>query len=272
MQKFQEALSYKTSGSGEYQLQLAQYVSEVVLNRQVNPEEARVYIDIADTAVLDKIEKNPFDAANYILAMRHYNNTYILEPERLYEVESFGEQALALSPTRPQIYYELGFAHFRLANWFSDNENETEVEKHIQLMIENFDRAIELNESVAESYLNIIMLLISSHHTERIPMYIDLMNERGVRYLNREPLERLANSAVTAKEFEWAVFAYQHLSELFPNEPDLLVSLALSYANLDQNDKAIEIAERIAIFGGQYADQSSTFIEQIRNGTFEKNL
>ena len=132
------------------------------------------------------------------------------------------------------------------------------------------EKSIKLQEKVVESYLNIAMVLFVIDRGDEVQKYLDRMDELGVDYHTEESLARMANSAVHKEEFEWTKKFYQEIIQINPDKPENWVNLALSYAYLGENQKAIETAQRIGQFGGQYEEQSKSFIEDVNNGVFKK--
>jgi len=270
IEKYQNVIAKNTSGKQEFRLHFAEFVDDLVVNKRVVPYDAVRYVDLVDAELDKRIVENPYDTANYLLYMRHLNYTYVLDQNRLYKVFDLGEQALDKSPTRPHIYYELGYAALYLYQWFADNND---IEQAAQYQIktkEYFDRAIDLSPTVMESYVNAIMAMLATHQPEAVQSYVNQMNARFINYKREEPLNRVANSAVSAGEYEWALQAYQWLVEIDNQNPDYRVGVALSHAYLGDDAAAIAEAEKIrADFGDPYSSQAEAFIVKVRNGEFK---
>ena len=267
-----EAINYRASSSHEFRRRVAEYADGLIVNRMLTLEKALAVAEKIDKELRMRFEENPRDVANYMLAMRHYNYTYILDPSRLFEVAKIGELAIAYSPTRPHIYYEIGYADLYLYQWFRDQGLTEEAKIYQKSVIKNFDKAIELNDDVRESYVNMLMVLLASDQSDKIPPYIDILIDKQIWPVKISPqdLTRLMRAAVNARNFEWAIYFMQLAIDDDTHNPDNYVALALSYANLDMNEEAIATAERIKEFGGTYLQQAEEFIIKIRNGTFVK--
>ena len=52
---------------------------------------------------------------------------------------------------------------------------------------------------------------------------------------------------------------------------DALIDLALSHAYLGDREKALELAEDIKSFGGDFIEQADLFIKNVNSGFYENN-
>jgi len=95
------------------------------------------------------------------------------------------------------------------------------------------------------------------------------MDEMSVNYHGEDPLSRMVNSAVHMKNYQWALRFNKELTEIKPDKPSYWIDLALSYAYLGQKEKAVETAERVKTFGGEYSKQSELFIQDILEGKYK---
>jgi O-antigen ligase/tetratricopeptide (TPR) repeat protein len=269
---FKKAIDYRSGGTQEYRLRLSEFVVALLVNKQLTPDLVKQYIEYSDEELRKRIADNPSDAAGYLIALRQYNSTYIIDQSRLDKVDDLAAKGIALSPTRPQFYSELGYAQYYRAKILREEGKEQETGPFIASMKENFDKAIALNDTVAESYINILMVLLASKQTDAVQKYFDAMDAKGLPYKTQSVLDRLANSAIAGKDFEWAVKLYTQLTEVQPQNAQYWVSLALSYATIDKKQEAIAAAEHVRSLGGIYAEKSEEFIKSVRNGTFKKDL
>ncbi len=269
IETYYQAINYNSSGTNEYRRRLAEYVDGLVVGRNITPYEALKYVEELDKELYKRLEENPYDAANLILLMRHYNYTYILNYNRLYEVAKIGELLKALSPTRPQLYHELGYADLYLYQHFRDAGDTVQAEKYQKSLLDNFQYAIDLNNDVVESYVNMIMSLIASDQPDKVQGYLDIMDQMQLNYYREDYLNRMVNSAINAKDYFWMEKLLNVLIEKYPENPNYLIRLAVAYASQDKDDLAISTAERVKSFGAQYNSQVDEFVRQVRAGTFQ---
>ncbi|MFA5126638.1 MAG: O-antigen ligase family protein [Patescibacteria group bacterium] len=269
-QTFIKAMNYHSSGSNEFLRQLVEFSNHLLINKKVTPYVAMQYTEKIDALLKQRQQADPFDAANYLLAMRHYNYTYILDVNRLYEVDKLGQEAIKYSPTRQQFYYEMGYGELYLYLWMKEQGKIGEAKIYQDKLLANFQKAIDLNPYTDESYVNMVMALLPGDMPEKIQSYIDQMDALGIDYKKEKTLNRLANSAVYADNFSWAVNFYSLLTQNYQDNPEYWISLALSYANIGEKDKAIAIAGQIKKFGGNYETEAVKFIEKVRTNQYVK--
>ncbi len=267
---FFESIEYNTLGKQEFRRRAVEYLDALIYNQPGVSAQMNSYVERMDEELKKRIEEVPADVTNYLLLMRHYNSSYVFNSDRLFEVEPIGQLALEYSPTRPHIYYELGYADMYLYNYFIDQDNTEEAQKYQQSSIDNFDKSIELNNDVVESYINIIMVLMNIDQSDLIPEYLDKMSELGIGDISEKDLVRLGGAAKFAENFEWATYFYELLVTNYPSTPDYYINLALLYANAEEFDKAIAVAENIKDFGEPYIEQAEKFIEDLESGEFKE--
>jgi len=265
-----DVIEMDTHGNQEYRQHLGELVAGAVDNSAIDQDWLKGAILRAEQEFDAQIAEKPTSARNYLMFMRFLNKTYVFNVERLVKSLKLGEKATELSPTRPQVYYEIGYSQVYLGNYYKSIGKTDEAEKMFDQAVFNMEKSIKLQEKVVESYLNIAMVLFVIDRGDEVQKYLDRMDELGVDYHTEESLARMANSAVHKEEFEWTKKFYQEIIQINPDKPENWVNLALSYAYLGENQKAIETAQRIGQFGGQYEEQSKSFIEDVNNGVFKK--
>ena len=217
--QFLKAIELNTSGTQEYRRRLAEFVASQIVNKTITPQLAATWVSRVDQELEQRMIENPQDVANLLLYMRHRNTFYILDPNRLVKVEELGNLALKLSPTRPQIYYEMGYAEYYLGDAAKAANQPEQASQHFAKMVVYFDKAIDLNPKVVESYVNVIMVLLAANQGDKVQPYFDLMDQRGVNYLREDSLYRMMNSAVSAKDFVWVAKLTEELIKINPNNP-----------------------------------------------------
>ena len=268
--QFINVLDRETANNQEYRQHFGEFVTGLVGNPQITDEGWLNQAAIKVEQEFDKqIEEKPLNTRNYLMFMRFLNKTYQFNVERLNKALELGYKALELSPTRPQIYYEIAYTQIYLGKYY---QSLGQTEKTVQLFnrsVGNMQKAIDLQDKVIESYTNMAMVLFTVGRGEEVQSYLDKMDEMGIDYRRVEALERMANSAIRSENYEFTLKFYEELTILVPNNPEYWISLALSYANLGEKEKAIEIAGKVKEFGGNYAEQSELFIQDILDGKYD---
>lgn len=266
--QFIEILDKKTANNQEYR----QHFGDFVVNMTTIGDVETSWISQAtlkgEHEFDTQIEEKP-GARNYLMFMRFLNKTYQYDINRLNKSLELGEKAIELSPTRPQTYYEIAYSQIYLGKYYNSLGKRDEGKELFNQAVENMQKAIDLQDKVIESYINMIMTLFTTGRGDEVKAYLDKMDEFDLYYQRDEVLERMANSAVHAERYDWTLYFYKELTEIYPEKPEYWVNLALSYAELEQKDEAIEIAEKVKEFGGDYEQQSELFIQNILSGKYD---
>jgi len=268
--KFIDVLEMNTPYNQEYRQHFAEFVTGSITSDLVDTNWQRQAALRIIQEFDRQIEEKPKSARNYLMFMRFLNKAYKFNIEWLNKSLDLGEKAIKLSPTRPQLYNEMAYTQIYLGKYYKSIGN---VEKANQLLNEsviNTEKALALNDNVVESYINVIMILFAVDRSDQVQFYLDKIDESGLDYYKEDVLKRMVNSAIYARDYSWASKFNKKLTELIPDKPNHWINLALSYAYLGEKEKAIETAEKVKSFGGEYAEQTEQFIQDILAGKFEK--
>jgi tetratricopeptide (TPR) repeat protein len=269
--QFIKVIERDTFGNQEYRQHLGEFVSGIVNVKSLDESWLSQATLRTEQEFDRQIEEKPQNARNYLLFMRFLNRTYQFNLERLNKSLALSKKAAELSPTRPQLYYEVSYSQLYLGRYYQSQGQIEKANQFYDQSIANMQKAIDLNDRVVDSYINMTMVLLVAGRSEQIQSYLDKMDRMNLDYRREEPLRRIAGLAVNLKDYQWAKKFYQELTILVPDKPEYWINLALSYAHLGQRDKAIEIAEKVKDFGGDYIEQSEGFIEDVLAGKFENN-
>ena len=266
--KFVDVLEMNTPHNQEYRQHFAEFVTGSINSNLVNLNwQKKAAFKIVEE--FDKqIEEKPLSARNYLMYMRFLNKTYKFDINWLNKSLDLGKKAAEISPTRPQIYNEMAYTQIYLGKYY---ESMGDIEKANQIFNEsviNTEKALSLNDRVAESYINVVMVLFAVDQNDKVQFYLDKMDENNINYHTESILERMVNSAVYAEDYNWATKFNKELTEIVPDNPSHWVDLALSYAYLGEKEKAVETAEKIKEFGEDYAQQSDLFIQDVLSGKY----
>jgi len=261
--QFISAIEKNTCGNQEYRIQLGEFVTSAV-NMQGLDENWQRQAAFRTEQELDKqIQEKPQQTRNYLMFMRFLNRTYKFSLERLEKSLQLFETAVVLSPTRPHLYNEVGYSQLYLGEHYKSIGNNEKAEDFFDQSVVSMQKAIDLQDKVLESYVNMVMILLVTDRDERVQFYLDKMDEMSVSYHEEDALGRMANSAVYGENYQWTYEFYRELTEIAPDEPNYWINLALSYAYLGQKEKAVETAEKVKSFGGEYAEQADAFIQDV---------
>ena len=268
--QFVEVLEKGAFNNQEYRERFSEFVIRGINIQEVDEDWKRTAALKAEQEFNKQIEEKPKQTRNYLIFMRLLNRTYQFNLERLNKSLALADKAMKLSPTRPQTYYEVGYTQIYLGKYYQSLGQTEQAEYFFNQSVVNMQKAIDLNDQVIESYVNMIMILLAVDQSEQVQFYLDKMDRLSLDYHYEKPLTMLANSAIQAENYQWTKKFYKELTELVPDKPEYWINLALSYAHLGQREQAIRIAEKMKEFGEEYIKQSEKFIQDILAGKFEK--
>jgi O-antigen ligase/Flp pilus assembly protein TadD len=268
--QFVNVVERDTFGNQEYRQHLGEFVSELVNLNGLDGSWLSQAALRTEQEFDKQIEEKPQNARNYLIFMRFLNKTYQFNLERLNKSLALSKKAAELSPTRPQLYYEIGYSQLYLGRYYQSQGQIEKANQFFDQSIVNMQKAIDLNDQVVESYINMVMILLATGRSEQVQFYLDRMDEMGLKYRKEGLLRRMAGLAANLEDYQWSKKFYQELTILVPDKPEYWIDLALSYAYLGQKDKAVEIARKVREFGGDYVKQSESFIQDVLAGKFEK--
>src|SRR3989338_7087832 len=140
--KFTKALSYGTYMDEEIRQRLVDYANEAAASGLPPPPERKELYQFVTDELKKNIASSPQDVKNYLYLMSTYN-VASQELNSVDQVFELSKTALVLSPTRMQIYTELGQAAF-----LKDRQDEG---------LEYFRKAVELNHEAKEMRVNFIL-------------------------------------------------------------------------------------------------------------------
>jgi O-antigen ligase/tetratricopeptide (TPR) repeat protein len=266
---FLESLSYETYGNQEFRARFAEFVDSLIQKR-AGDENFRINAAKKVNEELKKqILERPDDVSNYILLMRHYNKSYIYDVSLLEEVIKLFDDAVILSPTRPHLYYEKGFAEIYLGNYYQKKGDLETANKYHDDGVMDFEKAIELNDDVIDSYINAILMSFVVNRTENVEKYINTMDAMKLPYKRVDHLKKMASAAHNTKDYSWAIRFYDDLIEINPDNPQNYINLSIAYLYIGETQKAIEAASLVNRFGEAYKEKADEFIKQIQDPNFD---
>jgi len=267
--RFVDVLEMNTPYNQEYRQHFAEFVTGSITSDLVNANWQKKAA-LRTIQEFDKqIEEKPKSARNYLMFMRFLNKAYKFNVEWLNKSLDLGKKAAQLSPTRPQVYNEMAYTQIYLGKYYESIGSMEKANQVFNQSVINTEKALALNDRVMESYINVIMILFTVGQNDKVQIYLSQMDEISLDYHREDVLKRMVNSAIYARDYNWASKFNKELTELVPDKPDHWINLALSYAYLGQKEKAIETAEKVKEFGEDYAQQSELFIRDVIEGKFD---
>lgn len=274
--QFKYGLESKTYGVPEFRLQFIELIYNQLANLGAVTEAGKPVVAYTDEQVTKQLEENNNSAKYRLLAMRYYNYTYGVYPgqeiARLDKALSYFPKLEELSPTRPHVYQEAGFTNlFKYQEYLKLNQLDL-ANQSLAEANKYFRKTIELSPMVVESYINLIMLHLNAKEDDKISAVIEEMDKSGVNYKTPTYLNNLIQLSIGNKNYQWAVNFGEELIKIDQNNLGAWNNLAIAYASLGNNEKAIETAEKIRVlFAAQGISQGvDTFIQEVKSGVYKK--
>ncbi len=275
--EFKKGLKIQTYGLPEYRIQFIEFLYNQLANVGSVSEKVKPELLYGQEIINDHLLQRPNDAKSYLLAMRFYNYTFNSLPgqeiERLDTSLVFFPKLKELSPTRPHVYQEAGFSELYKFRIYQQNNDLDLAEKSKEKAEEYFKQAVKLNPKVVESHINLIMLYLNSGQDEKIQEVINNMEENEADFRDADYLSRLISLSVGNKNYKWSVWFAEEFIKIDQKNLGAWNNLAISYAYLGQDEKAIEIAEKMKeIFSGTYGlnNDINLFIQSIKAGKYKE--
>ncbi len=228
---FQQAINMNTYQSPELRQRLAEKILRVNNKKySVDQQKIKKNFDIAIDEIKKNINKEPSAAQSYLYLMSLYNTAGIQTNNISYlmSVVPVGRALLKLSPTRPQIYFEMGKAEISLGN--------------VEQGIKYFRQAVALNPKTLESHWNLLTAYIVTGQPQLAQIEYQKMLTLGLPE-NEANLNRLANMYASVKAYQNTVNIYEKLIKLKPNNIEYWSKLLINYHFLDNSAKVKEISQ-----------------------------
>jgi len=266
--KLEQAIRLGTYGNQELRVQLAQYVDTLIANNYSDRGLIGEAVIKVNENIARQLQEEPQNVANYLLAMRHYNFAREINPGYLNQSLSIFKQAIPLSPARVHLYQEAGYSEVFLAQIAEDGGDPEAAAEHYKQALIYFQQTIDLNPAVIESYINKVMAYLSSGQLEQVDSVLEEMDSQGINYHDRIYLRKMASLAVKYGHYNYANQFLQELFALDENNKKNAIDLALSYACIGEDEKAIELAQSIAEQFPENQTDADNFIQSVQGGIF----
>lgn len=202
------------------------------------------------TELQKNIEKHPQDVQNYLYLMTVYNRAGTYDPIYYQKVLELGKQAIELSPTRPQIYFEMGQASI------SQGKGDR--------AIEYFKKGVEQNPETLESHWSLMAAYILTGQSEKAEQEKEFLTENGYDFNSISKLQRILPIYIAAKNIDKVIETLEKMISIEPNA-NYYAQLASAYYQNKQNEKAIQAVDRAVELNPslkQEAQKFKDFIQQ----------
>lgn len=247
--QFKKAIDMNTYQTPELRQKLADNI--LVYNKtkyNLNEDQIKNNYALAITEMQANIEHAPEDVQNYLYLMELYNRGGAYNPDYYQEVINLGDQALELSPTRPQTFFELGQAYANLGQF---NKS-----------ISYFQQAVDLNPTTMESRWNLMTAYVLAGLNDKAEEQFQIMQELGNNLNNLESLNRLFNVYLVANNKQKILEVLLAIIELDPSGSNY-ARLAAIYKELGMYSQALAAVNKAVVLDPSLKSEADIFIQTI---------
>jgi O-antigen ligase/Flp pilus assembly protein TadD len=207
---------------------------------------------LAEDQMEESMKKNSLDFRTHLFAGRLYFADYrfSLDTEKLNSSERILEKAIELGPTNQQGYWYLGDVKL----------TKGEYEKAYEM----FQRAIDLEPRLGTSHWYLATVYkITGKYEESLEKIKDA-DEFGYSWkTNSADLKSAIEVYEILRKDSELVSLYQEILEAQPENAEVWAYLAAAYANLGDNEKAREAAQKVIILDPSLRPRVEQFLKEI---------
>lgn len=200
---FEEVISRNTLGNQEYRRQYFNFYEEVIadyLSQSANQsaENDKILASTAskiESQFAAQLKENPYSVSNYLLLMRFYNLSYFFNVNRLFQSLETADKAIALSPGRPQVYYEAATSAYYLGNYYVNSDDEAKAKEQFRSATLYFYDGAGKNVSAATAFDQLAQFLLAVNQSP--------LGEIYAKSLVETTLDGGKISDITAQMMQW---------------------------------------------------------------------
>jgi O-antigen ligase len=198
---FEEVIGRGTMGNQEYRRHyfsfyestLNNYISQSANRSAENDQLIADFSKKMENQFNNQIEENPYSIANYLSLMRFYNTSYYFDITRLEKAISLADKVIALSPGRPQVYFEVATSNYYLGTYYATTDKIDKAKEQFQLTLNRFYDGASKNVNNAEAFSQLAGFLLSIKQSGNNELFVEAINDDGYS----EQLKKIVDSLNT---------------------------------------------------------------------------
>lgn len=243
-----KALSYNSFGSGETIEQMASMSGSIAGNPQFSPADVRKHLDKTISG-LEKLTSGDHPDAKHLLFLGSVANSGAAVDANYLQVGIAAlNRGLALSPTKQQIYFELGSSYLIIGD----------THKAVSVL----QKAVDLDPTFPQAYFNLMLASIfagdEKAEADAFSHYVALVPQP-----DSDTLERLLGAYIRVQKYNKALAIVQALSDRNPGNANYHVKIAALLYQLKDFARAKEEAKIAAKLNPAYEKEAEEFIKII---------
>lgn len=245
-----QSIDQAVVGTFEAREQLATYVLGLRDNKNITEARLRQLIDQVIIEFQQSIKEEPQNVRHYLSLAAVYDGTASLDPRRVDLAIGLLNQALPLSPTRPQIYFELGQASL--------------LKGSIDQAVTYFQQGVDQAPWVGDSQWVMLTVGILTKNQAIIDHQFEVL--AGMKWKpNAEHQQRAINVAIQVKNYQLAIELYGKLIAIQPTAENY-ASVAALDAKIGDNQKARDAVAEAVKLNPDFAAESEKFLKLLDQG------
>ncbi|MBI2624122.1 O-antigen ligase family protein [Candidatus Parcubacteria bacterium] len=244
-----ETFRLRTYMDLEARHKLVDFTLQVVRTPGVPPEFVQAMVAKAEAEIQKNIAAEPQDAFHYVYLLTLYNGADTVNPAFLDRVPDAFQRAIALSPGRAPLYYELGQAKMS--------------QQKFDEGVAAFREAVKLAPNVMEAHWNLgAALLVSGREAEGYGEF-QKASELGLNLKSLRHLKRVLRVYTAKRDYRKLAETYEAIVLLEPSA-ETYAKLAAVYRELGDVAKATAAVEKAVELDGSYAPEAEEFLRSLR--------
>lgn len=254
---FRSVISHSLVGRPEMRQQFATYVFNVSNRDDVALKDMKFLAQSAIEEGEEGIQEEPNNVKHYLLLSSLYNRFFTMDPSYAKKSEKLMQKAIVLSPTRPQLFIELGFSNVHQGKVASGIAY---FEKAARLVPDNKDMQILL----LKAYLREKML-----DQAQKQLGVILSKNNKSYQLSQGNIEEMIQSYEKYQKYDIMITLYNILAEGYPS-PNYFFELARYFAFVGEDKKAESLALRAMRMDNSKKAEGEKFLKELREGKLRK--
>ncbi|MFA6322226.1 MAG: O-antigen ligase family protein [Candidatus Buchananbacteria bacterium] len=252
---FKESIYASPIGQFEARQQLGTYAISVAQDANASLSQKQEVAQLAVDELEKSIAQEPLNARYRLMLAMIYNSLAQYVSDAPQKAISHLEKTLELSPTRPQVYFELGKSYTLL--------------NQVDRAINYYKQGVALSPDVIDAHWNLEMIyIISGRFTEASQEF------ETMKSLNWEPstddYHRLAVYYDRVKNTEQVILALKNIVRLDPTIQNY-GQVADYYARVGDNKNSEAVVAEIIKLFPEAKNQAEAFLEKLRQGELKQN-
>ncbi len=248
---FSKSIDLATTGKLEARYQLAQYAIALGPKREVKDEDLDSVVQEAVEQVEKSVKEDPLNVRQYLLLAQLYNRFAFLHPSYADKAIDLMEKAIILSPDRPHIYLEFGYAHI-----FKGEKNKG---------LEYFQKAIRLAPDTKEVRVGYLLILIKIGRYKEASEELGFIKKQFKNSFDKEDYLDIIQAYTRNSQYDAVIGLYKAFIELDPSSRNY-AQMAVAYARIGDDKNAEKSMMKAIEIDSSITKEAEKFFKALREG------